>query len=64
MQFRFYFEKLGDHIHVRLFCNGLSGRLVFRENEWAIFRTLMTCGANANQNTTVEFIEESNDAGN
>lgn len=62
MLFRYYFQKKGIHIHVRLFCNGLCGTLVFNENEWAIYRTLMECGGAANQyNVQVEFIEETSE---
>jgi hypothetical protein len=31
---RIYWRLLGGHVHVRVFCNGKAGDLVFSEDEW------------------------------
>lgn len=37
--FKFYYETLGGHTHVKLYANGgLCGDLVFTEKEWENFR--------------------------
>jgi hypothetical protein len=47
-RFRFRWELLGGHVHVRVFAGqensssfGKAGELVFREEEWADFRRLI-----------------------
>ena len=37
--FRFEYAVLGSHVHVRVFCNGLCGRLVMSVDEWEVFRS-------------------------
>lgn len=44
MNFHYYYETKGSHVHVRLFVGGaLTGRLVFRPIEWEEFK-LRTSG--------------------
>lgn len=40
--FRFYWERLGAHIHIRCFVGtGLAGTLVMLEDEWEAFQNIL-----------------------
>jgi hypothetical protein len=42
---RIYWRLLGGHVHVRVFCNGKAGDLVFSEDEWkAVESSLRSAG--------------------
>jgi hypothetical protein len=63
--FRLRWQKLGGHIHVgvwvgteRQTTHGLSGRLIFWEQEWEDFVELMRDAAGAGELSAIEIVRE------
>lgn len=62
MVYRFYWQVLGDHTHVKVFAGppmGLAGKLCFRNQEWQVLKQTLEASKDARQ---FEFVEETNDS--
>lgn len=55
MSFRFYYQELGGHTHVRVFAGlwmsgtGKVGDLCFRNEEWKVFRDTLEASQQKDQ---------------
>lgn len=55
MSFRFYYQELGGHTHVRVFASkavgqgGKVGDLCFRNEEWKVFRDTLEASQQKDQ---------------
>lgn len=64
MTFKFKAETRGEHTHVAVYCGGEGktkahcGKLTFRGQEWAAFRTLLIAGNVETKIDTLEFEEK------
>jgi hypothetical protein len=65
MSFRFRYVLLGGHVHVGVWTSergpdtthGCNGRLIFRKEEWAAFKSAVNLGC-AVTNAAVAFVPE------